>query len=401
MEEISAQTLSNDLYDLIKAVLGTFPSRTRLALPEDRNNITSLLENGGTAKRDYERSRRSVQALKEQGSCIDNLIVKPSTIPEAGRGAFTRRSLKKGSVVAPVPLIHLPDRAVLDMYAHGVTDPVTGDATHASNEPVHAQLLLNYCYGHSKSSLLLCPYGVVSSLVNHHPSMDNVEIIWSNKTTTKPEWLTQPLEEWAYSYQAGLGWDLVATRDIEEGEEILLNYGSEWQDAWDEHVARWDPVERRVDLLNDADDYIIPTENEWKWTMGDPNADSEAVNLWCRDSYREMRGLPSLSHEDPSSWPCKVLFRQEDITKGDPIYTAEIVQRLQGEDTVDEQCVEIFDELLFAVPRDAFVFGGVNEHDDTREYAQPWTFRHDLRIPEKIMPTAWKNLVEKNVEKHS
>ena len=207
MEEIQVRTLSNDLYDLVKAVLHAFPSRTRMALPEDPKNIKSLLENGGTAMRDYERSRRSVQELKERGSCIDNLIVKPSTIPEAGRGAFTRRSIKKGGIVAPLPLIHLPERAVLDMYAQGVTDPATGDATHASTEPVHKQLLLNYCYGHSQSTLLLCPYGVVSSLVNHHPSMSNVEIIWSNKTTSKPEWLTQPLEEWAYSYQAGLGWE--------------------------------------------------------------------------------------------------------------------------------------------------------------------------------------------------
>jgi len=390
MEEDSAQTLSNDLYEMVKGVLSTFPTRTRMALPEDASQIPSLLENGGTAMRDYERSRRSVKELQEQGSCIDHLIVKPSTIPEAGRGAFAKRSLKKGSVVAPVPLIHLPDRAVLDMYERGVTDPETGEATHASDEPVHAQLLLNYCYGHSQSTLLLCPYGVVSAVVNHHASKANVQIVWSEKITSKPEWLKLPLEEWAYNYQAGLGFDYVALRDIEEGEEIFVNYSSEWQNAWDDHVAHWEPIERRVDLLNEDIDSIIPTESEWQWTMGDPNEKSEAVNLWCYDIYREMRGLPELSPEEPNAWPCKVLRRES--SSGDPLYTAEIVQRLQNENDEDEQCVEIFDEILFAVPRDAFVFGGVYEHDDTREYAHPWTFRHDLRIPDEIMPAEWKNI---------
>ena len=392
MEASRAQRLSDDLYDLVKSVLSAFPTRTRMALPEDPKQIKSLLEHGGTAMRDHERSRRSVRELQEQGSCIDHLIVKPSTIPEAGRGAFAKRNLKKGSLVAPLPLIHLPDRAVLDMYEQGITDPETGEATHVSDEPVHAQLLLNYCYGHSQSTLLLCPYGVVSALINHHPSNANVQIVWSDKTTSKPEWLTLPLEEWAHKYQAGLGWDLVAIRDIEEGEEILLNYGIEWQRAWDEHVALWTSIERRVDVLNQDSNSIIPTEHEWNWTMGDPSANSEAVNLWCRDIYREMRGLPEMSPGEPSSWPCKVLLRQNDVGSGEPLYTAEIVLRLQVENTEDGQCVELFDEVLFAVPRDAFVFGGLYEHDDTREYAQPWTFRHDLRIPDTIMPDAWKNL---------
>jgi SET domain-containing protein len=35
--------------------------------------------------------------------------------------------------------------------------------------------------------------------------------------------------------------EFVALRDIQEGEEILINYGQEWQDAWDAHVAKWTP----------------------------------------------------------------------------------------------------------------------------------------------------------------
>ena len=33
--------------------------------------------------------------------------------------------------------------------------------------------------------------------------------------------------------------DFVATRDIQPDEEILIDYGIEWEKAWDEHVTAW------------------------------------------------------------------------------------------------------------------------------------------------------------------
>ena len=58
-------------------------------------------------------------------------------------------------------------------------------------------------------------------------------------------------------------------------------------------------------------------------------------------------------------------------------------------------CDELFDEVLWGVPRDAFAFGGPFEVFDTREYARAGTFRHDLRVPDEIMPEPWKNLLTK------
>jgi hypothetical protein len=31
-------------------------------------------------------------------------------------------------------------------------------------------------------------------------------------------------------------------RDIQSGEEIFLDYGDEWEEAWQEHVRSWAPV---------------------------------------------------------------------------------------------------------------------------------------------------------------
>lgn len=369
-----------------------------MALPEDAAVVPFLLANGGSGLKDYKRSIRDVEFLEQHGTCMDHLVVKPSTVAVAGRGAFAKRDLLVSSTVAPLPLIHVPDRSVVHMFAAAsAIDPETGEYQRDPTQLEHYQLILNYCFGHRDSTLLLCPYGVVSSLVNHAPSANNVtdgptanvKLAWSNRTTSHPEWRDMPIDSWAYNYQAGLGLEYVALRDIAAGEEIFVDYGDEWQTAWDEHLANWKPVERLVDSLREEDyDSIVPTEQEWRWSMGDPNEDNQAVNLWCYNIYRELQGLPDASDE---AYPCKVILRQD--VDGSMLYTAEIVERIQYED--DDACEEIFDEVLWAVPRDALAYGGLHEVYDTREYAYAGTFRHDLRIPDDIMPEAWKNIVSK------
>ena len=34
---------------------------------------------------------------------------------------------------------------------------------------------------------------------------------------------------------------IVATRDINVGEEVLIDYGKEWETAWERHVSIWYP----------------------------------------------------------------------------------------------------------------------------------------------------------------
>lgn len=279
LEETVAKPLKADVYALARSVLANWPTRTLLALPDDPAIIPTLQENGGTVMKDYERTVRDLDFLQDHGTCMDHLVVRPSTIPVAGRGTFAKRDLPANSTVAPLPLIHLPDRSVLNMYAAGtVMDRETGKLARDVTKPIHQQLLLNYCFGHGESTLLLCPYGVVSSLVNHAPTISlsgdgptaNVKVVWSHKTTAHPEWRDRPIADWAYSYQTGLGFEYVALRDIAAGEEVFVDYGSEWQAAWDAHVANYKPVERLIDTLNGDIDSLLPTEQEWRWSGGGP-----------------------------------------------------------------------------------------------------------------------------------
>lgn len=84
---------------------------------------------------------------------------------------------------------------------------------------------MNYCYGHPESSLLLFPYAPSINYVNHHHTKYNAEVRWSTHASHKGEWLEMAPREMVVLDHAGLIMDMVATRDIEVGEEIYLNYG--------------------------------------------------------------------------------------------------------------------------------------------------------------------------------
>ena len=84
------------------------------------------------------------------------------------------------------------------------------------------QLILNYCYGHPESNLLLFPYSPVVNYVNHAPSaggengsaVANAKLQWSERFNTK-EWLDKSPEELIRQHKrAGLAMELVALRDI-------------------------------------------------------------------------------------------------------------------------------------------------------------------------------------------
>jgi hypothetical protein len=135
------------------------------------------------ASNEVKRIGKPVDWLKRNGICLDTLSVAPSTLPSVGRGAFSKRAVNKGEVVASSPLVHF-DRSELEIveqstelkekipgaHQHGIqyTDKVTGK-----------QLLLNYCFGHPDSNLLLLPFAPGVNSINHNSEKANAFIRWS------------------------------------------------------------------------------------------------------------------------------------------------------------------------------------------------------------------------------
>ncbi len=186
----------------------------------------------------------SLEYLKANGFCLDNMRPRKSRIKEAGRGAFATRDLVEGSIVAPVP-VALVHRDELD--------------SKLTNQQDSQQLLLNYCFGDESSDWLLFPYSPVVNLVNHY-NEPNVKLRWSSasmydqKSQKMKPGMTNLLE-------------LVATRPIKMGEEIYLDYGRAWEDSWWKHVQEiWKPNSKHYTPSYVMDDAIkiIRTESEQK-----------------------------------------------------------------------------------------------------------------------------------------
>eukprot|EP00537_Pseudo-nitzschia_pungens_P000950 CAMPEP_0172359572 /NCGR_PEP_ID=MMETSP1060-20121228/3762_1 /TAXON_ID=37318 /ORGANISM="Pseudo-nitzschia pungens, Strain cf. cingulata" /LENGTH=661 /DNA_ID=CAMNT_0013081281 /DNA_START=149 /DNA_END=2134 /DNA_ORIENTATION=- len=220
-------------------------------LPEDPSDLKAILERGGSFTMKAPGATRSLDWLEENGLCMDMIKPGPSTIPYAGRGAFANREIKEGTLVAPVPLIQLPDEAVLNMYpletivhnAEEVEEDSSVEPEYLwlrdSDDSIGIQLLMNYMYGHPESSMLFFPVGAVASYINHAPSKDkvNAKMVWSEHPENHRDWLDEVLQP--FNKMGGLVIEIVATKDIEEGEEVFIDYGREWQDAWDRHVENW------------------------------------------------------------------------------------------------------------------------------------------------------------------
>ena len=212
-------------------------NRVRMALPRDLGAVENVLDIG-TARNSVPDSIRSLSWLKENGLCIDNIMPKRSTIPQAGKGAFATRHIPKGDVVAPAPLVHVR-REHMEIYdsrdVHNPRSKTWFDGR---------QLILNYCYGHPNSSLLLFPYAPVTNYINHGKGHANIGLRWSTLPNHRREWFNRSVDDLMTEDHAGLIMEYVALRDIKPNEEILLDYGESWNEAWEEHVRGWVPTRK-------------------------------------------------------------------------------------------------------------------------------------------------------------
>jgi hypothetical protein len=389
-----SEELQSSLWRLVREIVQRIPIKDgyRLygALPENIADLAPIMLFGGTSMQHYNESIRSLTWLEEHGRCMDNIKDGISKIPHAGRGAFANRFIAKGDLVAPAPLIHLPYRMVLAMYYDGAEkngDVEEGtDFKQTKTSGYQEQLLVNYCFGHRDMTMLLCPYGMLTALINHgHGESANTQIRWS-ENMRHHEWLDWPVQGFEDEEHTGLSFDFVALRDIQEDDEVLIDYGDEWEDAWRQHVESF--ILRRPGYapafeLNKRMDLQIQTIDEYDY-------DAEGIQIYCWNYYLKLQGVEPVMDKVEYS-PCQVVVRTSSsngsaTTGNDDRYVAEI---WEVELTKFGQVKHHITGVMFDVPRDAFYFVDMPY---TRDHHQAWSFRHDMRIPDDLLPDAWKNL---------
>lgn len=232
----------------------------------------------------------------------------------------------------------------------------------------------------------------------NHASGDkaNVKVRWPDKTLIAhiPDWLEKEPEWFSRSQsKIGLSFEYVALRDIEEGEEIFMDYGPEWEEAWKKHVAEWEP-------LPDADEYFHssawpePYFRTKKELRDEPYPDNlktmcnkvsykvseDGSNHWVPNPQKGGR----VGHE-VKRWYCNVLERFGNEEDG----FAYDVEVQMGDEEHSDEWVEIknFNSTLIFLTDKPY----------TTDWHMPNVFRHPIAIPDDVFPEAWINYPENHV----
>mmetsp|Transcript_15029 Transcript_15029/g.23152 ORF Transcript_15029/g.23152 Transcript_15029/m.23152 type:complete len:662 (+) Transcript_15029:73-2058(+) len=422
------------------------------------NSDDTAVNDGRSNNNSKDDTTMSIDHLFNHGTCLDNIYPGKSS-NGYGRGALASRFIPSGSIVAPVPVLPLPRdelkflrlkewkkvtsfrKKLLKETAGGKSD---GDGDVTEDElPLppdmewRQQLLLNYCYGHEQSSVLLFPYGVFVNYINHAPSASestdgpvaNVKLQWSERlmnTTTKLDVRSlTPSQLWEQSTPPeGLILELVALKDIKPDEEILLDYGSIWSEAWKEHSDQYPES-----ILKLADDHTLEKEYSPAYIMDDVVTNLRTVeeqtqfpypeNVFTACFYRYDTEATTKSDTvnkgktEATPWkmslglfdmtnlrPCKVISRepandrfatpqqlkqQGQPPQGKMLYTA-IIQNRPGL-PANERIPKGTKHIVSGIPRGAFRFVD-------RPYASDihldGAFRHNIGVDEAgVYPEGW------------
>lgn len=378
----------------------------RSLLPSSYHGLQDIFDQGGSALHSNPEVRKDLGWLKMNGYCQDNLLPGVSTIGHAGRGAFAARAMKKGEVVAPMPLVAVNQGRVAMEVAEWDEEEeeiVEGTQTH--------QLLYNYMLEHPESSALFFPAG--ASFVNHGGKKKaNVKMIWSTKSWSHSD----AAQDFAVEDLSEVGaidmiLELVATRPIKRGEEVLLDYGDDWEKAWNEHASKWKKTikgskfAKSAMVLNEmhhgASAQPFPTEDE---TPSDYDEEAEAAEIQCHLLYDEdkierrrnadgtrTKLYPWIEHPTAGEERLKgnIAFR------GTNRIGCDILERsgdaASGYKYVVKPYLDSDDVLVKNVPHEAIRY-------TDRPYKNPQHevngFRHAIAFPDEIFPKAWRDLVE-------
>jgi hypothetical protein len=378
-------------------------------LPDNPDHLQHVLDNGGSLALSSPTAIRSLDWLEAHGRCMDNIRSGPSTIPHAGRGAFATRDIEAGSLVSPVPLVQISNEGIMDMYPvkmvyneddeeHFVRDIPEDNAE--GPDPIGMQLLMNYCFGHPQSTMILFPAGATAGFINHSKE-PNAKLVWSEHPNHHKHWFDmEPMSLIADGQMhLGLLLEVVATEDISAGDEVFIDYGDAWTAAWEEHVTEWKSLQAAGDVPSVWPIRALDLNQEYKtkaheieashpdnvkrmcFLMVKKPADEppindkgEKVRVWAAGGAK-----PSIAGENLFDCELTSLEEEEEETssEGNWFYT---VTWSNGSETT----------IVKKVPHEAITFV---DQPGTSDQHFEHGFRHYIGIPDDVFPEGpWRNV---------
>jgi SET domain len=399
-------TILQDLYEnLILVLKRRFDARTLNALPDTFQEAHQAYENGDITAVLQPKHVHSLDDLEAHGACLDHMRPGPSTLPNAGHGAFATRPLPAGTVITKSPLFHTPTEDYLYMYQYQQYD----SQWYRLKEHVwQLQLLYNYCYAHPESSIVLCPYGGGISYINHAASPDrvNVRIEWATGwDIVHNETLVEQgtVDDLTRNSHPQLAFSYIATRDIAAHEELFMDYGGVWEAAWQEHVLQYSYDDSSLPKYASAHAWNFHMEDMYVRTMQEQEIDPYPSNLQIR-CHRKVFVSPALPHaiyhwnDEDFGLACRILDRfvhfsenEQPSSSSMELYTVEI-EYVEHHSTADEPD-EASDTVVWIqrtdVPRSAIRFF---DRPYTTDLHLVTAFRHYIGIPDELFPNQWKNM---------
>ena len=222
---------------------------------------------------------------------------------------------------------------------------------------------------------------------------------------------------------------------------MFINYGKDWQRAWDAHVKSWEPISPesdynnltlwtdrsesnngklgyvRADVLNEdtkspiritkeqiTDPYPHCVQIMCKVNVNHESAyhwEPETVPFFTRE-WEEQKDNPS-DADDKHIHNCNITKRyyddedseddEEDVEEieHEYLYEVELLVQKKSEDMVINERHEITD-----VPRKAIEFANIHY---TSDVFLKNSFRHEMKLPDELFPKAWMNLMPKEERK--
>jgi len=372
--------------ELIKEFKTIWDSRTLNAIHDfSWDDITRAIDADDMGLLLQSNATRSIDWLNENGRCIDHIVYgQNSTINGAGSGAFAKRNLPEDTIITGTPLIVFPQTKWFEMHDLQ-TSPDGSIVQNKTSGPLRQQLLLNYCFGHSESTVILCPYGSGVNSINHNQTKANVRIQWAkNDTISHRDVYLKIRPKDMVHRTTKVAFDYVAIRDIAEGEELFLDYGNVWEEKWNGFVKDWQSRNRddSFEQYISAADFNTRHEKAPLLTIEEQLLNPYPDNLSTRcHSLVEISNQAFLGDVSKlSNWYA---------WGGNLGYACDVLKRNPNNESywVNIETSEKVWKQITNVPRQAIKFA---DNPYTTDLHMIGAFRQPIGIPDDILPHAWK-----------